>query len=163
MDLNTNNTLVENIHEEPGILDNYLQAHNHDPELIAEGLAIDFMEDVTRMLHEKGISRSELSDLMNVSRAYVTKLLNSPPNMTLMSVARLSVVLDAKPYIGLTKTQPLDLIMKIADTSHTWELNVRGFIKPATIDPLNAGNMGIIYENIPQRTPNIPIKVASTD
>lgn len=109
------NTYLETVQQTPGLLDTYLEEHSGDPELIAESLAIDFMEDAAKLLKEKGISRSDLSGLMNVSRGYVTKLLNSPPNLTLMSVARLSVALNATPYIGLMEKEPIGFEIKLAN------------------------------------------------
>lgn len=103
------NTYLEPLQQTPGLLDTYLEEHSDDFELVAESLAIDLMEDVVRLLQRKGISRSELADLMNVSKAYVTRLLNTPPNLTLMSVARLGVALNAKPYIGLAEQTPFIL------------------------------------------------------
>lgn len=114
------NTYLETVQQPPGLLDTYLDEHSDDPELIAESLAIDLMEDAVRLLQEKGISRSDLSGLMNVSRGYVTRLLNSPPNLTLMSVARLSVALNAKPYIGLMAGEPIDLEIKLAAAGITY-------------------------------------------
>ncbi len=113
------NTYLETVQQTPGLLDTYLDEHSDDPELIAESLAIDLMEDAVRLLQEKDISRSDLSGLMNVSRGYVTRLLNSPPNLTLMSVARLSVALNAKPYIGLMARESIDLEIKLAAAGTT--------------------------------------------
>jgi hypothetical protein len=154
----------------PGLLDNYLKEHSDDPEIIAEGLAIDFMEDVTRLLQEKGISRSGLSDMMNVSRAYVTRLLNSPPNMTLMSVARLSIALNARPYIGLTATEPMDVAIKIADAGLTLEWSGKAISKSVTIGLSNAGDVGITPDRISSMTSGLQFEprltksiLASTD
>ena len=117
------NTYLETVQQTPGLLDTYLDEHSDDPELIAESLAIDLMEDAVRILQEKGISRSDLSGLMNVSRGYVTRLLNSPPNLTLMSVARLGVALNAKPYIGLMERETIDLNITLAAGGNTYLLS----------------------------------------
>jgi len=117
------NTHLETVRQTPGLLDIYLEENNDDPELIAESLSIDLMEDVARLSQEKGISRSDLSDLMNVSRGYVTRLLNAPPNLTLISIARLGVALNAKPYIGLAEKKSVDFELKIADAGVTYMLS----------------------------------------
>ncbi len=114
------NMYLETVQQPPGLLDTYLDEHSDDPELIAESLAIDLMEDAVRLLQEKDISRSDLSGLMNVSRGYVTRLFNSPPNLTLMSVARLGVALNAKPYIGLMESEPIGLEIKLATAGTTY-------------------------------------------
>jgi len=97
----TKNTSQKMTKENSGILDKYLDEHIDDPELAAETLAIDLMEEFSRIMEENDISRSELSDMMGVSRAYVTKLFKAPPNMTLLSIARLCKALKIKPSIGL--------------------------------------------------------------
>ncbi len=105
MSLQTKKFARNDVNQDPGILDTYLDEHADDPELVAEALAIDFMEDVSKIMREKGISRSELADLMGVSRAYVTKLFTAPPNMTLLSITRLCKALRLKPFVV---TNPAD-------------------------------------------------------
>ena len=132
------NTHLETVQQTPGLLDTYLEEHSDDPELIAESLAIDFMEDAVRLLQERNISRSDLSGLMNVSRGYVTRLLNSPPNLTLMSVARVSVALKAKPYIGLTVREPIDVEIKFADAGTTYIVSGKMVTRHATAGSADA-------------------------
>ncbi len=164
------NAYLETVQQTPGLLDTYLEQHSDDPELIAESLAIDLMEDAVRLLQDKGISRSDLADLMNVSRGYVTRLLNSPPNLTLMSVAHLSVALNAKPYIGLMVRELIDLEMKIADAGITYVFSGKVMPQRATAGFTDADDMAIMLDKAPRTTPGLQFKpmatglaVASTD
>lgn len=142
-------THLEIVQQTPGLLDSYLEDHSDDPELIAESLSIDLMEDVVRLLQEKGISRSDLSGLMNTSRGYVTRLLNSPPNLTLISVARLGVALNAKPYIGLMARKPIDFKMQIADAGITYVLSGQLVPKRVTAGSINEDDIVGIRDEAP--------------
>ena len=85
-------------------LDKYLEGYEHDPDFIAEGMAIGIVEDALRIMQEKGINRSALADMMGVKKAHVSRLLNAPPNLTLRSIARLAVALEVEPRVGLSTT-----------------------------------------------------------
>ena len=156
------NTSLETVQQTPGLLDSYLEEHSDDPELLAESLAIDLMEDVVRLLQVKGISRSDLSGLMNVSRAYVTRLLNSPPNLTLMSVARLSIALNARPYIGLTVREPMYFAMKIADAGYTWVLGGKVIAQSAATGFTNADDVVIMPDRASTATAGIQFGPVAT-
>ncbi|GEM_PF-1334979 len=72
-----------------------------DPEYIAEGLALRIIEQALELMQEKNISRAELASLMGVSRAYVSRMFNAPPNLTLRSIAHLSLTLGTIPHASL--------------------------------------------------------------
>jgi hypothetical protein len=87
-----------------GITDSIAQYEaefERDPDYVAETLALQVIEQALELMKEKGISRSELASLMGVSRAYISKLFNAPPNMTLRSIAQLALALDAQPHAAL--------------------------------------------------------------
>jgi len=140
------NTYLEIVQQTPGLLDSYLEENSNDPELIAESLSIDLMEDVARLSQEKGISRSDLSGLMNVSRGYVTRLLNAPPNLTLISIARLGVALNVKPYIGLTEKKSVDFELKIADAGITYILSGKAMPQRAMAGSTNEDNTTVMTD-----------------
>jgi transcriptional regulator with XRE-family HTH domain len=73
-----------------------------DADYIAEGLALEITEEVARLMRQKGISRADLAESLNVSRAYVTRILNAPPNLTLRSIAELAIALGTTPHVSLT-------------------------------------------------------------
>jgi transcriptional regulator with XRE-family HTH domain len=55
------------------------------PAFKTEEAILDFTEKLCDIMKEKGISRADLAVRLGVSRAYVTKLLNGNPNLTLKS------------------------------------------------------------------------------
>lgn len=84
-----------------GALDKYFLEYRSDPDFIAEGMAIAIVEDALSIMESKGISRSDLADIMGVSRAQVSRLFNAPPNLTLRTIARLAVALGVNPFVCL--------------------------------------------------------------
>jgi plasmid maintenance system antidote protein VapI len=82
---------------ETPLLDRWHEEYESDPEYVAEGLALEITEEACRIMLEKGISRARLAELMGVSRAYVTRTLNAPPNLTLKSIAQLALALGVGP------------------------------------------------------------------
>ncbi len=82
-------------------LEGWIHEYENDPEFIADGLAADVIEEALRLLHKEGHTQTWLEDEMGVSRSHVSKLFNAPPNLTLLSIARLGVALGVKPKILL--------------------------------------------------------------
>jgi hypothetical protein len=79
-----------------------------DPDYMAETLALGLIEEAIALMEERGISRSDLSSTMHVSRPYVTHILNAPPNLTLRSIAMLALALGTRPHVSLHPTCPAD-------------------------------------------------------
>ena len=80
--------------------------YEHDPQFIAEGLSIKVVEDTLKLLEERGLSQSWLAERMGVSRAYVSRILNAPPNITLLTIARIAVALGTMPGVSLNTASP---------------------------------------------------------
>ena len=99
--------------EEVGWLTQYDAAYARDPDYIAEGLALSVTEEALGLMEQKNISRSQLAARMNVSRAYVTRLFNAPPNLTLRSIAQLAVAIGATPHLSLSFCE---LAVAVADS-----------------------------------------------
>ncbi len=93
-----------NSSSEKGLLNDVLNEYKKDPEYVAEELALRIAEDAARIMHQKGLTRSQLARQMGVSRAYVTRFFDAPPNMTLRSIARLALALGAFPEMRLRRT-----------------------------------------------------------
>lgn len=79
----------------------YIEEYANDPDFIAEGLSIKVVEEMLECLEEKGMSQSWLADKMGVSRALVSRILNAPPNMTLLTIAKIAVALGMTPDVSL--------------------------------------------------------------
>jgi transcriptional regulator with XRE-family HTH domain len=85
-------------------LERYAREYADDPEFIAEGLAIKVTEEMLENLEQKGLNQSWLAERMGVSRALVSRILNAPPNMTLLTIARIAVALELTPNVSLDVT-----------------------------------------------------------
>jgi transcriptional regulator with XRE-family HTH domain len=59
-----------------------------------EAAILDFTEDLTRLMKEKGMTRSQLAKKIGSSQAYVTKVLGGNVNFTLASMTKLARALD---------------------------------------------------------------------
>ncbi len=88
---------------EIGFLDEAVKELSDDPEFIAEGLAINFAERIARVMESKEITKAELGRRMGVSRAYTTRFLDAPPNLTLLSIAKVSLALGLTVQIHVAE------------------------------------------------------------
>lgn len=68
-----------------------------------EKASLDFTEDVLAKMDEQGMSRKDLADRINVSPAYITKILRGSTNFTLESMVKISRALG---YVLCTHLQP---------------------------------------------------------
>lgn len=92
-------------HNPPGALDEYIARYQHDPDYVAEGMDLEVAEQVVLLLEQKGMSRTALASAMGVSQAFVSRVLNAPPNLTLRSIAKLSLALGVRPVVHLVPIQ----------------------------------------------------------
>jgi transcriptional regulator with XRE-family HTH domain len=90
-----------------------------DPTYWVESMRFDYVEEVERMMEERGVSRAELARRLDSSPAYVTQLFRAMFNPTLLTLAKVAVALDAKVALHLSpveavRTEWLDLIKPAA-------------------------------------------------
>lgn len=72
------------------------------PHYIAEGWALDFLEDVLAEMRRQEITRAELARRMGVSRSAVTQMFDKQGhNLTLLTMARLAAALEADVDVQL--------------------------------------------------------------
>lgn len=71
-------------------------------EYLQEKLLIKFSEDLCEILQKQGLSFKAFADKLNVSKAYVSKIINGKPNLTLKSIADIAFVLNLWPEIHLS-------------------------------------------------------------
>ena len=81
------------------------EAFEKDPDYVAAGIATDIAEQVARRMSEKDMSRSALAQALGVNRAYITRVLNAPPNLTLRSIAAIALALDAIVRVQLVPVE----------------------------------------------------------
>ncbi len=82
-------------------LERYAEEYANDPEFIAEGLSIKVTEEILECLERKGLNQSWLAEKMGGSRAHISRILNAPSNMTLLTIAKIAVVLGVTPDVCL--------------------------------------------------------------
>jgi plasmid maintenance system antidote protein VapI len=82
-------------------LERYAKEYENDPEFIAEGLSIKVVEEMLKYMDKQKLNQSWMAQKMGVSRAHISKILNAPSNMTLLTIAKIAVALSSKPDICL--------------------------------------------------------------
>jgi transcriptional regulator with XRE-family HTH domain len=78
---------------ELGWFDKQLIEWDKDPDYILEGVLLAATERICELMQKHDISRAELARLLGKSRAYVTRVLNGQPNMTLKTLTHIAVAL----------------------------------------------------------------------
>lgn len=71
------------------------QAEN-DPLFVAEGLKLAFADDLVRLLEARGLKRTELAERLGTNRGYVTRVLNTEYNLSVETMAKIALALDAR-------------------------------------------------------------------
>jgi transcriptional regulator with XRE-family HTH domain len=74
---------------------------DNDPDYWAEGLKLDFAEEVGRLMEEQKVSRAELARRLGTSPAYVTKILHWTANLTLISMSKIALAFGARVHLNL--------------------------------------------------------------
>lgn len=76
------------------------EARQHE-DYWTEGLAVEFTEEISRLMKEKNVSRSVLAERIGHSPAYVTKVLRGDANLTIASMVKLARALGAEVRVHL--------------------------------------------------------------
>jgi len=71
-----------------------LEKFKDDIEFLTEKVILDFTEQVIAYMKQNGINRAELAKRLGVSKAFITKLLNGNPNLTIKTMVSLAKTLD---------------------------------------------------------------------
>jgi len=79
------------------VLEHYYEKYEKDPDFLAEGLSIGIIENSLQVMKQKGISRADLAREMGVPKSQISRIFNAPPNLTLLSIARIAVALGVEP------------------------------------------------------------------
>jgi len=78
---------------EAGLLDKWIEEWDQDPDYIVEGVLLAATERICELMAKHDISRAQLARRLGKSRAYVTRMLNGQPNMTLKTLTQIAVAL----------------------------------------------------------------------
>lgn len=71
-------------------------------EFLQEKLILKFSEKLYEVLQKKGLNHQDFAKKLNVSKAYISKIMNGKPNLTLKSIADIAFVLNLWPEIQLS-------------------------------------------------------------
>jgi|GEM_PF-899924 len=67
-----------------------------DPLFIAEMMKLEFADDLVRLLEARGLKRTELAEKLGTNRGYITRILDTEYNLTIETMARIALALDAR-------------------------------------------------------------------
>lgn len=73
-----------------------LDRFTDDPVFLIEEAILDFTEKLVAKMQEQKVSRSELAKRLDVSKSFITKLLNGNPNMTIKTMVTIAAMLDCR-------------------------------------------------------------------
>lgn len=82
----------------------YLNSLKHTAEYYAEAAKDEFVNELLRLMSEKGINQKELAGKAGVSPAYVSKVLSGDMNLSIESMSKFTFALDARIEISTTST-----------------------------------------------------------
>jgi len=71
------------------------------PGFVAHQVLLDLNEQILGRMNELGLRSKDLADLLGVSRAYVTRLLDGKPNLTVRSLAAIAIALETQLNVSL--------------------------------------------------------------
>ncbi|MBN2466395.1 helix-turn-helix transcriptional regulator [candidate division WOR-3 bacterium] len=72
-----------------------------DPVYWTEYLKLEFAEELSRLMDESGLTKTDLATKLGCSRAYITKVFNTTFNPTLETLAKIALVFDARVELKL--------------------------------------------------------------
>jgi len=72
-----------------------------DVEFQTEEAMLELNERIVQIMEEKGINRVKLANLLGVSKAFITKLLNGNPNLTIKSMVSIAHALGCELDIDI--------------------------------------------------------------
>jgi len=69
---------------------------DRDPLFIAETVKLEFADDLVRLLERRGLKRTELAEKLGTNRGYITRILNTEYNLSVETMAKIALALDAR-------------------------------------------------------------------
>jgi len=78
-----------------------LDTFNYDVEFQTEKVILDFTEQVVLFMEKQEMSRADLAKRLGVSKAFVTKLLNGNPNLTIKTMVNIAKTLGCELSIDI--------------------------------------------------------------
>jgi len=79
-------------------IENYIKQNQYTVDYQTELSIIDLNEKIIAKMEELKVNRAELANRLGVSKAFVTKVLNGNPNMTIKTIISIALALDCQLY-----------------------------------------------------------------
>lgn len=76
--------------------DNELSEVEDNLDFLTESMAFDYVNEIRRVMTAQNMSQAELANRIGKSRAYVSKVLNYNPNLTIRSLANIALALGIR-------------------------------------------------------------------
>jgi len=73
----------------------------------AELFKLEFIDDITALMEKQGISQKGLADKMGNSEAYISKVLNGYANLSINSISKIALALNAAPHIHVSPKEKI--------------------------------------------------------
>ncbi len=102
-----------------------IKEYKNDPVFLLEGILLSLNEEIIKLMKDKGLTQKAFAEKLGVSPAYVSKLLNGNPNLTIKSLVKITSVLNAKLEIKIVKENPKD-IHRMIDVKKIFRRRVDG-------------------------------------
>lgn len=90
-----------------------LTALEDDPDFRLEEVILDLTEQISIRMKEKRMTRAKLAELLGVTPAAVTKLLNGNPNFTLKTLLKVAEALDLKFNASFSTLKSISKPMRV--------------------------------------------------
>lgn len=92
--------MTENLYQQ------LLEEFKDDMDFRSEGVVSDITEQICQIMEDKGLNRVDLSNLLNTSKAAVTKMLNGSTNFTIKRLVKISISLNKEIDICFKEPVP---------------------------------------------------------
>lgn len=87
----------------------FFKEAEESPAYWEEVFILELTEDIWKLMKEQGISQKKLARRLGTSEAYISKVLNGSENLSIKSIVKLAMALDAVPHIHVA---PKDLVVE---------------------------------------------------
>ena len=81
------------------LIESYIDKNHYSVEFQTELSIIDLNEKIIDMMAQRKVNRVERARRLGVSKAFITKMLNGNPNMTIKTINSLALALDCRLYL----------------------------------------------------------------
>lgn len=103
--------------DEP-LIEEKLDRFRNEPLFIAETILLEITEQIAALMKKEGLRNKDLAERLGVSRSYISRLMDGGSNLTVKSLAAISVALDARLTIRMNPTVERILQEKFSTPQH---------------------------------------------